>query len=88
MKHLKKITESAEDKQLIIIRCDDWEGIYYNDKLINQDHSIDWNKVITELGYNIKVEYIDDEEFLDSLGYLPESLDELKTEIESNKYNL
>jgi hypothetical protein len=91
MKHLKKITESIEKKELVVIRTDDWEGIYYNNKLIGESHSIDWFSILEKLGYNIKAKYISDEkwnEVFENDMRMPKTLTEFKLKMDAKKYNL
>jgi len=62
MKHIK-LFENIDDKKLIIMRGDDWEGVYYNGKLLYQGHSIRWDEVLKKLGYNITSNYIEDDDW-------------------------
>jgi len=87
MKYLNKINETIENKKLVIISGDDWEGIYIDGKLIDEGHSIDWRFVLKVLGYNISGTYIEDEEFWE-IGNLPDKLEDLEVILNSKKYNL
>ncbi len=77
------------DKKLIIIRGDDWEGIYYNGKLLEQGHSIQFDKVLEKLGYIVKSNYIENENDWEQLGWaLPENIEDVQKVIEIKKYNV
>ena len=50
--------KNNDDKKIIIVHDNvDWEGLYYNGQLLDQGNSIQLEKVLKQLGYNI--EYID-----------------------------
>lgn len=86
MKYLKKIFENINN-QIIIIRCDDWEGAYYNNKLLNQGHSIRWEEVLNQLGYNTEYKNISNED-MEDLQFFPENIKDVETFLTSKKYNL
>lgn len=89
MKHLKKINEDVDNKELTIVSGEDWEGVYYNNQLIDQGHSINWRNVLEHFGYTIKSKSIDSEEQWEILGWnLPNNLSELESKLNSKKYNL
>lgn len=89
MKHLKKINEDVDNKELTIVSGEDWEGIYYNNQLIDQGHSINWRNVLEHFGYTIKSKSIDSEEQWEILGWnLPNQLSEVESLLNSKKYNL
>lgn len=89
MKHLKNINESLDSKDLFILSGDDWKGLYYEDKLIYEGHSIDWLSVLKKFGYKIEIQYLEDEEDWTKLGYsCPSELSELKLRLDVDKYNL
>jgi hypothetical protein len=88
MKYLKPITESIKDKELLIIRGDDWEGVYYEGKLLTQTRNINWIVVLEKLGYEIKSKYLKSEESIDIFGDLPKTLEELELKLNTKKYNL
>lgn len=56
---------------------DTWMGIYRDDKLIYQDHNIDWNDLL-KLVENERIEYFGRYEcsldWLDSVGHFPNQL--------------
>lgn len=87
MKYLK-IYENNIDKKLIIMRGDDWEGVYYNGKLLYQGHSIRWDDVLKQLGYNTVSNYIEEEHW-EQLGWaFPENIEDVQKIIEIKKYNI
>ena len=98
MKHLK-LYESVENKDIVILSAGDydWEGIYYNGKLINEGHNIDLSRVLKALGYNIRFIYIEEGEeeekeeekgIFNIFGRLPENLEDIETILATKKYNL
>lgn len=89
MKYLKKINESIEDKNITFVSGDDWQGVYFNDKLINQGNSANIEIVLERLGYNLNYIYIEQEETWEELGnHCPNDLEHVKTVLASKKYNL
>ena len=90
MKHLKSINEEIENKEFVLIDTDDWSGLYYNGKLVDEGHSIDWKYVIKKI-FNCSIDsnYIDQEDFEEYFGsHCPETLDEVKIKLDAKKYNL
>lgn len=90
MKYLKYI-ESSNNNKLTVIQTDDWEGLYLDDRLITEGHSIDWKYVLEKLGYNTEANYLSEKEWIEYLGdggALPQSLNELRMKIDSKKFNL
>lgn len=86
---IKKFNESKENKEITILYGDDWEGIYLNGKLIEQNHSIDNSKLLTLLGYNVKSVYEDEEEIWEIMNYdCPEDIEKYYAIKNSEKYNL
>lgn len=89
MKYLKSINEELDSKNISIIRTDDWEGVYYQDKLLDEGHGIDWHHVLKALGYSVDYKYIDQEKFEDCFGSnCPDTLDEVKMKLDAKKYNI
>jgi len=87
MKHIK-LFENIDDKKLIIMRGDDWEGVYYNGKLLYQGHSIRWDEVLKKLGYNITSNYIEDDDWENLNWSLSENIEDVEMIINSKKYNV
>ena len=90
MKYIKNINESIDDKNITIIRTDDWEGVYYKNKLIDEGHNVDWEGILRNyFGIIINSQYIEIDEFEENFGSnCPENLDEVKTKLDAKKYNL
>lgn len=88
MRYLKTY-ENNNDK-ITFVEGDDWVGVYLNDKLITQGHSINERELLESLGYkNIDAKYIEDEEIWDELGNsCPEKLSDVEAVLNSKKYNL
>lgn len=68
---------------------DDWEGLYANDKLIDQNHSINWwDAFKTACEGNQSTTYpefveitIEDQDWWDEWGHLPDSKTDLETRL-------
>jgi len=87
MKHLK-IYENIDNKKLTIMRAEDWEGVYYDGKLLSQGHGVQWNEVLWKLGYTVESNNLTDDH-LEVLGWnLPEKLEDVQKVIDSKKYNI
>jgi hypothetical protein len=55
----------------------DWEGLYIDDKLVIQNHSLDWQQVLEAL--KIKYECFEaDEVWMAESGALPENFNDVK----------
>ena len=70
-----------------IVDGDSWKGIYFNDKLISQGHDLDLWAVLNLLEDEVVEcrEYIiPDMDWLDSVGHLPNSLNDVVPESESD----
>ena len=86
---IKKFNESTKNKEITILYGDDWEGIYLNGKLLDQNHSIDNSKLLELLGYSVKCVYEDDEEVWEIMDYYcPEDIEKYYAIKNSKKYNL
>ena len=79
----KIIKENINNKEIFICMTDDWTGVYYDNKLIQEGHSINAIDLLEQLNFNVETKYISVEEI-----EFPESLDELKADLISKKYNL
>lgn len=63
--------------KITFVDGDDWEGLYINNKLVLENHSLRISDVLKALG--IKYEsIIADDEWLASCGNLPENLADVK----------
>lgn len=89
MKYIKKILESVDNKEITILRTDDWQGVYYNGELIDEGHSINLYNVLRTLGYHLDHINVDGEEFEKLIGSsCPDTLDEVKMKLDAKKYNI
>ena len=59
----------------IVFNEDGWNGVYIDDKLIYEGHSLNWNYILEELGINLS-NYLSSD--ADETGNFPESLKDLK----------
>lgn len=90
MKYIKKITESIENKDIVIIETDDWAGLYYKGELISQGHEIRWIDVIERI-FKVKIgaKFFNSDVFEDMFGSTcPHTLDEVEMKLAAKKYNL
>lgn len=70
-------------KEVVLVKGDDWEGIYINGRLIFENHSLSAKEIFRILGFDI----IDvDDQWLGDRGSFPENISEVKKE-EKNKMN-
>jgi hypothetical protein len=69
MKHLRKLNETIQSQKIVTIYGDDWQGVYVNDELIDEGHSINLFRVMKKLGYDMKNIYIEEEEFWEKFDY-------------------
>ncbi len=67
-------------KAIIVSNGDNWEGVYIDDKLISQDHSLRVDVILEALGYKIE-DVLTEEGWLEDQGYLPENLEDVKIEM-------
>ena len=89
MKYLKKINESIDRKEITFVSGGDWTGTYFNGELIDEDNSVNYEKVLKSLGYKLNSIYIREEEIWDKLGYsCPKNLEDIEIIIASKKYNI
>ena len=66
-----------KEPKLTYVHSDDWAGLYVDGECAVQNHSLDAGDVISALG--LKLESIEcDSDWLQSLGQLPEDLNEVK----------
>ncbi len=63
--------------KLTFVGADDWEGLYINDKLVMENHSLDIFKVLNAIGIDYKFIFADDE-WMGEQGSLPEKLKDVK----------
>lgn len=63
--------------KFVIVRCNDWEGLYKDGILVCEDHEIDIDRILFEMGLELEEWRADD--FLDAYerNRLPEKLSEV-----------
>lgn len=64
-------------KKIVFVEGDEWEGLYIDNKLATEDHSLSVFEVLDLIGVNYKVVYPDDD-WLYKVGKLPERLGKVK----------
>ena len=63
-----------------IVDMDSWKGLYFNDKLVSQGHDLDLWDVLNLLEDEVvecRDYIIPDMEWMDSVGHLPNSLNDV-----------
>ena len=66
-----------KENKITFVGADDWEGLYVNDKLVMENHSLDVFKVLNAIGVDYK--YIEaDNEWIGEQGSLPLKLKDVK----------
>lgn len=88
MKYLKNINEAIDNKELVMIEGDDWEGLYKDGELIDQGHRLEVKNVLRGLGYKIDATYLEENEWEAIGNSCPRTLDEVKMKLNAKKYNL
>lgn len=68
--------------KITIVLGSDWEGVYHGDWLIDQGHSVQLRDVLEALRYEVEVRSAD-EKWLESVGGLPNELDDVVFENEA-----
>lgn len=74
------MTENKQPK-VCLVRGDDWEAIYVDGKLVDENHSLSAYDVLTDVLDKENIDGIDiyDEAYWEKLHYaLPKNLDDLK----------
>lgn len=61
----------------VLVRADDWTGLYKNGVLIYEDHSIDLETYSEIVGIPCPVKWADDDWLIEA-GHLPELLSDVK----------
>jgi len=86
---VQKFNESNNDKEVTIIRGDDWSGVYLNGELMIEGHSIDEQSLLEAMGYFVSGKYIDNEEIWEEMGNnCPQKLEDVEALLNSKKYNI
>lgn len=63
-------------KDIVYVMGDDWEGVYIDGKLVNENHSVNWPYVLKQLGHYVSVKEVD-YEWLGERGNFPEDISEV-----------
>jgi len=64
-------------KKITLVDGDDWKGLYINDKLIIENHSLSIYDILDAIG--VKYQYFPvDEDWLGEHGTLPDNLSDVK----------
>ena len=69
--------------QITLVKGDDWQGLYINDKLVMEDHSITGHDIMRLMLYQVfdsSETLFPDLDWLDSLGSYPANLSEVRLE--------
>lgn len=61
----------------LVTNHDDWEGIYLDGRILDQGHQIDWETVLSSLGFTLETQDADYDWLADE-GCLPEKLEDCK----------
>lgn len=67
---------------ITIVRADDWEGLFINDDLQIQGHSLQLRDVLEILGVEFEIKWAD--KYLSDVGWLPSRLQEVRFDEEYN----
>ena len=67
--------------RIVLVRADDWRGLYLDDKLVEEGHRVDTIDVLNALGIEASKIWANDE-WLNDRGCLPPSLRDVKHEDE------
>lgn len=65
-------------KEIVIVSGSDWQGLYLNGHLAQEDHKLSVEDVLEALGIEYQVQY-PNEIWLEDSGSLPEHFDEVVT---------
>lgn len=63
--------------EITLVRGEDWEGMYVNDELVAEGHSLDARVIIEALKLNLKPTIFIDYDWLEKRGTLPRDLKEV-----------
>ena len=68
--------------KITLAQGDDWVGIYFDEKLVHQNHSISAAQLLRLLKNSLDNIFVDEiivnEEWLENLGHFPNNLSEVK----------
>lgn len=63
--------------KFVIVRCDDWEGLYKDGILVYEAHEVDINLILTEMGLELEEWRADDFMNASERELLPEKLSDV-----------
>ena len=70
---------------IAIVQFEDWEGVYLDGKMFDQNHSIDYTNLLENLiGQkisNVIIYNIEDEEWIENNGRLPNEFSDIPEDI-------
>lgn len=64
-------------RDIVIVRGDDWDGLFADGELLLEGHSLDARQVLEALGIPVR-SLIVNEEWMESMGRFPERLEEVE----------
>lgn len=67
----------ATKPRIVFVDGDDWEGLYLDDRLVEEHHHVRTEDVLRHLGFEYEVIY-PDQDWLEERGSLPTDLAEVK----------
>ncbi|WP_407529246.1 hypothetical protein [Methylobacterium oryzisoli] len=62
----------------VMVRGNDWEGLYLNGRLVAQGHRVDVENVLRACGVAVHPTVEPDQDWLENEGMLPDTLSEVK----------
>ncbi len=68
---------TSRPSRVIIVKADDWEGVYFDGKLIEEGHNLRLEDVLARLDIVSETVWAN-EVWLNNLGRLPENLEEVQ----------
>ena len=68
---------TSRPSRVIIVKADDWEGVYFDGKLIEEGHNLRLEDVLARLDMVSETVWAN-EVWLNNLGRLPENLEEVQ----------
>ena len=69
------------NKLTIVSNNDDWDGMYLDGLIIDQGHQLDWEHILSKLGFSLESKEAD-YDWLSERGNLPSELDDCKFIVE------
>ena len=62
--------------RITLVKCDDWQALYADDKLVCQGHRLDADRALKEIGFRVRTVPLDPNYMLGKPS-LPDNLDDL-----------